>query len=333
MNKSLLHFCLPLLMCLPFPLAATAQVVDIPDSHLRAKIEDALGKASGATITAADMARLTRLEARNANIGDLTGLEHATNLTWLQLSREYVQEEGRWINSSSVSDLSPVVGLTNLTMLWLEDTSISDISPVTGLTNLTGLWLGGNNISDISPVARLTNLTGLSLWGNNITDISALTGLTNLTRLELGGNHIAIISSVADLTNLTGLWLGGNNISDISALAGLIHLTRLELGNNNITDISSVADLTNLTELRLQNNWISDLSSLVTNTGLGNGDMVHVRGNRLSAQSLHTHISALQSRGVTVEFDDTTHLNVGEPRMARIIYFLPNDQSYRSAVV
>ena len=34
-----------------------------------------------------------------------------------------------------------------------------------------------------------------------------------------------------------------------------------------------------------------------------------------------------------LSFDDTTHLNVGEPRTVRLIYFLPNDRSYRADVV
>ena len=138
------------------------RIVDIPDANLRAAIEAALGKASGATITVDKMATLTGLDAQESNIRVLTGLEFATNLTWL--------------------------------------------------------WLWGNNISDISP--------------------------------------------------------------------------------------------------------------LVANTGLGKGDTVDVRGNPLSYLSLpiHTHIPTLQSRGVTVEFNDRTHLNVGEPYTVRLIYFLPSDR-------
>ena len=66
--------------------------------------------------------------------------------------------------------------------------------------------------------------------------------------------------------------------------------------------------------MRLAGNNISDLSSLVTNMGLGSGDEVDVRGNPLSHTSIKTHIPTLQGRGVTVKFDDTTTLNVDEPR-------------------
>ena len=57
-----------LLICISIPLTLTAQVVDIPDLNLRAAFEHALGKASGAIITTADMANLTSLEAHGNEV-------------------------------------------------------------------------------------------------------------------------------------------------------------------------------------------------------------------------------------------------------------------------
>ena len=403
-------------------LEATAEI-DIPDPNLHAAIAEAIGLSPNTPIFQGHLENLTRLEARNANINDLTGLEGATNLRTLDLGAEYVEAENRSINSNSVSDFSPltgltklrslylggsnisdistvagltnlrtlglgnnnisdisaVVGLTNLTSLNLggnnisnisavadltsltdlnlDNNNVSDISAVVGLTNLTSLNLGGNSVSDISAVAGLTQLTRLTLWGNNISDISAVSDLTNLTSLNLGGNSVSDISAVAgltqltrltlwnnnisdisavsDLTNLTSLDLGGNSVSDISTVAGLTQLTRLTLWNNSISDISAVAGLTNLTDLNLDNNSVSDISAvsglanltrlhlrnntvsdispLAENAGLGDGDTVNVKENPLSYQSIHTHIPTLQSRGITVEFDNrtpTTLLNI-----------------------
>ena len=254
--------------------------VDIPDPNLRAAIERTLGKASGDPITASDMTRLTNLSARNANISDLTGLEQATNLTWLSLGTEYVEAEERSINSNSVSDISPLAGLTNLTILGLGHNAISDISPVAGLTNLTELFLGNNAISDISPLAGLINLTTrLYLSDNAISDISPLAGLTNLTTLYLDNNAISDISPLAGLTNLTRLYLSDNAISDISPLAGLINLTTLWLGNNSVSDLSPLAGLTNLRRLELYNNLVSDLSPLA---GLTNLTVLYLSGNAIS---------------------------------------------------
>ena len=249
MNLPFFRFTFFLFICLTLPLSATGQVVDIPDPNLRAVIENALGKVSGATITTADMATLTRLDANEAGISDLTGLEGATNLRNLHL----------WRNS------------------------VSDLSSLAGLTKLTGLYLGGSSASDLSPLVGLTNLESL--------------------------------------------FLDSNGISDLSPLAGLTKLTRLALSNNSVSDLSPLAGLTSLRWMRLAGNNISDLSPLVTNTGLGDGDELDVQGNPLNYASIKTHIPNLRSRGVTVEFDDVTHLNFGEPRTVRLIYFLPSDRS------
>ena len=276
--------------------------VTIPDANLRAVITDSLGKSRNASITRAEMATLTRIDAPRKGIRNLTGLEHATNLQSLTLS------------NNSISDISALSNLTNLTWLGLESNSISDISALSNLTNLTGLDLADNSISDISALSNLTNLTRLYLDDNSISDISALSNLTNLTRLDLDDNSISDISALSNLTNLTWLGLSVNSISDISALSNLTNLERLILWNNSISDISALSNLTNLTWLNLGwpspggngGNSISDISPLVANTGLGSGDTVTLTSNPLSSTSINTHIPALQRRGVTVEFDSSS---------------------------
>ena len=212
--------------------------VNIPDSNLRAAIAEAIGLPSSAPIVRRHLENLTLLHARYANISDLTGLEGATKLRILDLGGKVV--EGRYINSNSVSDISPLSGLTYLGWLYLGDNNVSDISAVSGL---------------------------------------------NLIRLDLGDN----------------------NVSDISAVAGLTNLIELNLGGNLVSDILSVARLTNLIWLQLWDNNISDVSPLVANAGLGQGDTVYLWGNPLSYQSINTHIPALQSRGITVAFDNQAH--------------------------
>ena len=382
MRTQLFRLTFFLLICVSIPLATQAQIVNIPDSNLRAVIASALGKASGDPITVVDMKTLDGLEGEGASIADLTGLEFATNLTWLNLGENRIPDISAlagltnlsvlYLWGNSVSDISPLSGLTNLRELGLGNNSISDISPLTGLTNLTSLGLGNNSISDISPLTKLTNLTELDLDDNSISDIPPLTALTNLTSLDLQGNSISDISPLADLTNLgwlylrnnpisdisplmvltplTGLSLGDNAISDISALAGLSNLTYLFLGNNSISDISPLTGLTNLRDLDLGGNslsdisalaglinlmeldlvhnsisdlsplagltnlkwlWlydnaISDISALVTNTGLGDEDIVGLRENSLNYSSIDTHIPILRARGVSVRFRHRT---------------------------
>ena len=221
MRKVLLVLCLFLIVS-----TAVGQVVSIPDRNLRAKIEEALGKASGATITVDDMAGLTWLNAQNANISDLTGLEHAPNLTRLNIGAEWTGEG--LVNSNSVSDISAVSGLTNLRTLQLDNNGIIDISAVSGLTNLVGLGLGYNGIIDISAVSGLTNLWTLVLANNGIIDISAVSGLTNLGRLYLSGNSIIDISA---LVSNTGFWSGDEvhvTGNPLSATAHSTHIPTLQ---------------------------------------------------------------------------------------------------------
>ena len=262
MTKQPFRFTFFVLICLSIPLMATAQTVNIPDLNLRVALENTLDKASGEPITASEMATLTNLRARNANITDLTGLESATNLIRLNLDGEFVQAAAGLVNSNSISDLSPLAGLNKLAWLNLRSNSLSDISPLAGLTNLTRLDLRSNLISDISPLAELYQLTQLLLNYNSITDISPLAGLNKLTDLSLKDNSISDISPLAGLYQLTDLSLARNLISDISSLAGLTNLTGLSLHHNSITDISPLAGLYQLTWLWLSRNSITDISPL-----------------------------------------------------------------------
>ena len=306
-------------------------LVSIPDANLRAAIAAALGKASGATITKAEMATLTSLDARDAGIRSLTGLEFAANLEWLSLRGNTITDISALsgltglkilsLRGNTITDISALSGLTGLEWLSLRGNTITDISALSGLTGLESLLLGGNTITDISALSGLTGLESLELWDNNLTNISALSGLTGLKILLLGGNTITDISALSGLTGLESLLLGGNTITDISALSGLTGLESLELwdnnltnisalsgltgleylllGGNTITDVSPLRGLTNLTELWLQDNNISDVSSL---SGLTNLTTLDLRINFLSS-STNDHIAALERNGTTVRFD------------------------------
>ena len=214
----------------PFGLEALFSVVqaavNIPDPNLRAAIAEALGKAPDDPILKGEMATLTKLTAGawEIRISDLTGLEEATNLTYLHIS------------NTSTLDFSPLANLTNLAHLTLTK-SISDLSSLANLTNLTTLSLSPT--SDISPLANLTNLTALTL-GGSISDLSPLADLTNLTTLAFAGS-----------------------ISDLSLLPNLTNLTELRVYNTSISDLSPLANLTNLTTLTLQHGYLNLIGSLV----------------------------------------------------------------------
>ena len=277
-------------------------VVQIPDPNLRAAIAEALGKSPNAPVTVGEMQGLERLEARDRDIQDLTGLQLAINLNELNLRdnqvsdfspiAELIKLHELWISDNLVSDLSPIAGLINLRhisfsnnpisdisplrdlinleKLWFGNTSVSDLSPLADLINLKELWFGGKitDLSDLMPLAGLINLERIHGWGNPISDLSPLAGLTKLRHIYL---PIGKISDLTPLTNLTGLqelYLSSNEISDISPLAGLNRLKRLDLEENNISDATPLAGLTELKWLDLGRNQISDVSPILRLTNL-----------------------------------------------------------------
>ena len=295
--------------------------VDIPDPNLRAAIEKALGKASGATITTEDIAYLTRLSALFANISDLTGLEAATNLTELFLA------------NNSISDISPLAGLNNLTLLSLDYNPISDISALSGLINLIWLSLLGNSISDLSPLVANTGLgqgDAIFVNGNPLNNASINTHIPALQRrgvrvdfddpfdkpVDIPDSNLrtaiekalrkasGVTITTEDMKSLYELEAPNASITDLTGLEHATSLTWLILNNNSISDISPLKGLTNLVRLDLNNNSISDISPLVANTGLGPGNAVLVEGNLLNNASINTHIPTLISRGVRVDFDN-----------------------------
>ncbi|MCY3868518.1 MAG: leucine-rich repeat domain-containing protein [Gemmatimonadetes bacterium] len=268
---------------------------DIPDANLRAAIKTAMGKASDIPITDFEMAFLSELEAPNANIRDLTGLELATSLTSLNLGTEFVSRVG-YVNSNHISNFSPLSGLTSLTRLDLSGNSISDLSAlsdaISGLTRLERLYLDNNGISDVSALSGFTRLERLILFNNSISDLSPLSGLTNLEQLYLENNNISDVSSLSGLTNLAWLGLSANNISDVSSLSGLPNLIRLFLRSNSMSDVSSLSGLTSLLSLTLDNNNISNITPL---SGLTSLTSLTLANNSISDVSSLSGLTSLIS--------------------------------------
>jgi len=243
--------------------------VVIPDPNLRAALEKALGKNEGDAITKEDLAGLKELKyegTEGAKISDLTGLEHCTSLTVLDLD---------W---NQISDISAVSNLTKLTQLYLGDNPISDISALSNLTSLTEIsFWQCKRITNITPLVDLTLLAYINLDANKLSDITPLSKLTELWSLSLGGTGISDLSPIANLTKIRRLWLHNNQISDIRPLVNLTNLSYLNLDNS---------------YLNLDNNQISDITPLIENTGIS-GE-IRLKGNPLNNTTLSTQILFLQ---------------------------------------
>ncbi|GKT16706.1 hypothetical protein ADUPG1_010971, partial [Aduncisulcus paluster] len=236
---------------------------------------------------------LTKLDLRNTGLTD-------SHIVLGSLSGVEEQLVELTLRENSISDISALSGMVNLTYLYLYNNQISDIIPLESLVKLTILELGSNQIksidslsnmelsylqlanneiSDVSDLSEMSNLTTLYIGGNKIYNISPLSELTELITLSLSSNDISDISDLSSLTNLTHLHLSYNEISSIGSLINMIDLQYLYLHYNNITDISALSGKRAMIELYLNNNDISNISAL---TNMENMNSLRLQNNRIS---------------------------------------------------
>ena len=237
----------------------------LEDVALEAVILEATGAVD--EITAEDLSSLSSMEAIEAGISSLSGLQCAVNLKALNLA------------GNQIADITPVGSLLNLDTLVLTDNKVADLSPLAALPGLTTLVVSSNSVPNLTPLAKSWSLTTLEAALNDITTVSALEHLTNLQNLNLAGNKIADLTPLSPLTSLTVLELHTNDIADLAPLAGLISLQKLILHHNQITD----------------------LTPLLENSGLG--DLIDIRFNPLDCEAQADNIADLQERGVQVLSD------------------------------
>ena len=268
------------------------------------------------------LARLTNLEGlglSSTGVSDVSVLARLTNLETLSLYH------------TDVSDISALAHLTNLEWLTLYAPGVSDISALAHLTNLEELYLSSTGVSDVSALAHLTNLEELSLYAPGVSDVSALAHLTNLEELYLRTADVSVVSALARLTNLETLFLWPPGVSVVSGLARLTNLEWLNLGGTGVSDVSALAHLTNLEWLGLRGTLVSDVSPLLelslpgtTASKIG----LSIKDCPLSYASIHTHIPALQVRGIEVAFDNVAHpallKNSGDRQEGAVATALPN---------
>lgn len=210
-----------------FHATAGAAVVNFPDAGLDQAVRAAIGKPGGDILTT-DLvgAGFVALIANRANITNLAGLEHCTDLTTLSLV------------GNQISDLRPLSGLAQLSMLFLKENAISDLGPLEALHGMHTLSLDDNQITVLTPLSGMAGLTNLYLNGNQIADLAPLAGLSSLLLLHLSLNAITNLSALSGLNNLADLELVSNQLTSVAPLlqcAGLGAGDNISLSGNALT--------------------------------------------------------------------------------------------------
>ena len=123
--------------------------------------------------------------------------------------------------------------------------------------------------------------------------------MSSLRQLRLDGNRIEDAAPLRGLRELEQLFLNDNALESLAPLAGLRSLRWLEAARNRIAAAPG-GGFGEPLRLRLTDNRIVDLAPLVALAGLDEGDVLGLRGNPLSAESIARHLPALRERGVAV---------------------------------
>jgi len=261
--------------------------VNFPDPAMEAQIRSRLNQPTG-PLLAEDVATITQIQGLGAGITDLTGLECATGLTYVDLRNNTITDvtplanatlvESLFLDTVSASapkitDISALSGMTQLTRLALTGHDVTDLSPIAGATGMTILGLLGTDVEDLSPLAGMTQLTVLDLRNTFVNDLSPIAGATGMTQLFLdtvkaGVPKVTDISPLSGMTGLTRLAFNGHEVVDLSPIAGATGITQLGFNSNAVTDLSPLSGMTQLVVLDARSNFVSDLSPLANATGL-----------------------------------------------------------------
>jgi hypothetical protein len=176
----------------------TPVIINVPDAKLAAQIRLKLKLDATADITKDDILKLDtlNLDAENDRvdalvpIADLTGLEHAENLSYLHLG------------FTSVVNLTPIKDLKKVTYLRINNTKVTTLAPVSAYTTLT--YFNANTVTtltDISPLAGNKGLKEIILRSVPFGDagMATIKNFTSLYRINMRQTGVTDITVLAEL--------------------------------------------------------------------------------------------------------------------------------------
>lgn len=199
---------------LALPMTAFDQL-DVPDEGLRRCINEYSSHWDSSFVNEA-----RKLDCKNYQIRDLTGIEYLSNLAWLSLV------------NNEIEDISPLAALKKLRVINLNRNQIFDLRPLSVLKRLYSIGLANNKISEIAPLTKIPWIRELNLGHNKIEKITNLRDISYVVRLNLQHNAIEDLTPIQALTQLRELDLSDNPFKQIHALIDHPSLFQLNVSNS-----------------------------------------------------------------------------------------------------
>ena len=200
--------------------------------------------------TIAALPELTELTLAKCGLSNISPLENAHNLVYLDLSQ------------NSIRDITAISSMASLQTLYMTNNALTDLTALNSLTNLQILNVSYNSITSIAPICTIQTLTELDVSNNLLANLGAVDNLPALTTLNVGYNSLTEVSVLGNCSALVELNISNNAISDISALSSLLNLRKFDFSYNSVTALPDWDKTIALVILDGSYNQISDLTPL-----------------------------------------------------------------------
>lgn len=157
---------------------------------------------------------------------------------WSEKAWQPRQTKNRGDSNDDLYNIAALSKLTGLRSLFLDSTMVTDLTPLIKLINLHVLYAPHTQVVDLTPLACLINLQSIYISHTPTVDISPLASLVNLKVLNVANTKICSLSSLVNLVNLEILDASHTQISDLAPLASLAHLKQIHVTHTLVADIS-----------------------------------------------------------------------------------------------
>lgn len=337
MKKTVL-FVITLLMISLFIEAAFAagdvkiNATNFPDAVFRNYVSEKCDKNKNGTLSQTEIEKTTELNISNADIKDLTGIEHFTNLNILSCGMNYLTkldlrkntkltELDCYNNQITNLDISKNTKLTRLSCGSNQLTSLN----VSKNKALLYLDCGSNQIRTLNLTAN-TELTDLYCYENRLTKLD-LRKNTKLKEVMCYNNSLTSLN-LSQNAKLEGLSCGNNKLKKLN-LNGCTHLRGLSCDNNQLLNLD-VSKCIYLSFLNCENNQLTylDISKCTSLTDL-HCSSNHLTSLDISKNKAINNVSCSNNRieyttvDGTIPYKDLPHFDISKVSNIEFIRYFP----------
>lgn len=179
-----------------------------------------------------------------------------------------------------ISSLEGLQHAKNLTSLNLSYHKLTDLSVLAQMPQLKSVNVAHNQVSSLAPLAGLTKLTKVDASYNKLTSLAGLENLSTLEEVVASHNRISDISALPpSAEELSELDLSHNRISDLTPLATELWLREVNLSHNRISSLTGIDKIRGIYNLDVSNNFITDPSALNAWGSRGHLESIRVAHN------------------------------------------------------